>query len=747
MLKRRKRSPLERLMAVGAGVAVIATGVTVASFKFPQLRSTFSVMAPSDATPSLTALDADPFQDSALLPLIPQAPAQRAEVLTAIASQSQASRDRHRARYLLASDLIQEGQPAEALRWLENLEQDYSVLAPHVVYQRARAYEALNDKARAEDTWNHLLNRYSNEPVAVEALFSLAQGDPSSEYWDRAIAEFPAYPRTVEMAQIRLQKNPDQPQLLLLLARHGLYLPNIVSILSRLTEEYASELQPEDWAAIAFAYWENQQYGSAGLAYAKAPETPLHLYRAARGAHLANRDGEARQRYAALNERFPEDRNTAQGLLHLASLTQNSQAALQYLDAVIERFPDRAADALIARAKRLDALQSPQSAVQARESVLTQYSTSDAAADLRWQQIERRVSNGDIRGAWEWAKQLVDDNPDSRYAPQAAFWVAKWAQEIGHSKESQQALEYVLARYPQSYYAWRAATLLGWDVGDFNSVRQKMPDVQTDRLYIPLSAGSDTTQELHNLGRHWDAWARWQVEFEARMQPSVAEQYTDGVLRLGVGDNLEGLFMLESLAWREDPADQAEFQALKRSEAYWKAVYPLLYAAPIQAWSTQRQLNPMLVSALIRQESRFEPRIRSVVGAVGLMQVMPDTAEWISTQTAVKPFNLENPEDNIKLGTWYLDYTHREYGNNSLFAIASYNAGPNAVADWVVRFGARDPDKFVTQIPFPETQGYVEAVFENYWNYLRLYNPQVSRQFARFTSPERAIAWGESVND
>jgi soluble lytic murein transglycosylase len=113
------------------------------------------------------------------------------------------------------------------------------------------------------------------------------------------------------------------------------------------------------------------------------------------------------------------------------------------------------------------------------------------------------------------------------------------------------------------------------------------------------------------------------------------------------------------------------------------------------------------------------------------MQVMPETAEWVASQIDLKQYNLEDPQDNIKLGTWYLDFTHREYDNNSLFAVASYNAGPGSVADWITRFGFNDPDKFVEEIPFPETKGYVEAVFENYWNYLRLYNPDISQQLAQ----------------
>jgi soluble lytic murein transglycosylase len=114
------------------------------------------------------------------------------------------------------------------------------------------------------------------------------------------------------------------------------------------------------------------------------------------------------------------------------------------------------------------------------------------------------------------------------------------------------------------------------------------------------------------------------------------------------------------------------------------------------------------------------------VGATGLMQVMPGTGKWISSQIDIQDYSLTNPDDNVNFGTWYLDYTHQTYENNSLLAVASYNAGPGNVANWLKKYDLKDPDIFVENIPFPETKGYVETVFGNYWNYLRLYNPEIS---------------------
>lgn len=667
--------------------------------------------------------------------LVALSPAERAEKLAAIANGAN-SVDRNRARYLLASDLIQQGQGQQAITWLKGLEQDYTVLAPQIGLKRAQAYESFGAKAEAQSAWKELLKRHPKDPVAAEALYALGRTQPN--YWDQAIAQFPAHPRTAEIAQIRLQQNPKQPQLLLLLAKNALHIPNYVSVLDRLTKEYAPQLTAQDWEAIAFGYWEKQQYGKAGAAYARAPRTALNAYRVGRGLQLGERGG-SYQAYEQMVRDFPNDRETPLALLRLSRIARDPATAMSHLDQIIQRFPDRAPEALFDKIKLLEKQNSQQSAAGVRQLLLTKYSVSDAAAELRWDLAQRYAANGNLAEAWKWAEAIVKNNPDSEeFAPEAGFWVGKWTQQMGKEKEAAQAYQHVLTRYPHSYYAWRSAAFLGWEVGDFNSVRQLQPPVQQLVTRPQLSAGSPALKELHQLGQNGDAWTLWQVEFNNKMQPTVAEQFTDGIMRLGVGDNLEGIFMLTFLSERELPAEKAQYQELRRKLAYWQALYPFPYLQTIETWSKQRQLNPLLVTALIRQESRFMPGIRSVAGAIGLMQVMPETGQWIAQQTNIKNYNLDNPEDNIKFGTWYLDYTHREYDGNSMLAVASYNAGPGAVAGWLEK-GIRDPDAFVEAIPYKETRGYVKSVFENYWNYLRLYSPEISNQLAQQSPEHRRV--------
>ncbi len=418
----------------------------------------------------------------------------------------------------------------------------------------------------------------------------------------------------------------------------------------------------------------------------------------------------------------------------------NVKLAISYLDRAIAEFPEKAPEALLEKSKVLDSLQKSQAAEIARQTLLTKYSNSDAAAELRWSFALKEAAASDWRGAWKWAQELAVQNPDSDLAPEAAFWVGKWAKNLGRGEDAKKTFEYLLAKYPESYYAWRAAVFLGWDVGDFTTVRQRLPELVRPEVRPTLPVGSEVLKELYLLGQDRDAWTLWQGEFKNPMKPTVAEQFTDGLMRLAVGDNLEGLFMVSHLRQREVPEERAQYLTLRQQPAYWLALYPFPFLESILTWSEKHDLNPMLVTGVIRQESRFMPAIKSSAGAVGLMQVMPETGAEMAKSIGLTQYKLDNPDNNVQLGTAYLDFTHRAYNNNSLLAVASYNAGPGSVSDWLTTNSLSDPDLFIEKIPFEETRGYVKSVFGNYWNYLRLYNPEIGQRVAQHSASQKTAS-------
>ena len=640
------------------------------------------------------------------------------------------SSENNRNSFLLAADLIDRQQGQAALAKLEGLEQDYPLLAAYVLLSQGKAYQLEQNQSEAEITWQKVVNNYGSSPASAEALYLLGKSNPA--YWQEAIIKFPAHPRTHEIIRQKLQQNPHQPKLMAILVRYTPEDRGVDQMRDRLVKEYASQLTPQDWEAIADSYWTKWDYGRAGQAYAKAPRNSRNLYRAARGYHIGNSKTTAKQFYLQLIKEYPDAVDTGLGLRRLATIV-SKQEGLGYLDLAIAKFPRQAAEALLEKATFLDALKSPKSATQARQRLLTEYKNSDSAAEYRWKIASQKAKAGDLVNAWQWAQPIVINNPDSSVAPKAGFWIAKWAAKLNRSEDATQAYETVLARFPRSYYAWRSAVALGWDVGDFTSVRYKTPEVVKARRLIP-PGGSATFQELYKLGFERDAWAQFQTEISDRTELTVVDEFTEGLLKLYQGKNLRGINKIWYLSDRDTLAEKQQWQQLRQTPEYWQALYPFPFENIILKWSAQRQLNPLLVTSLIRQESRFEPEIESSAGALGLMQVIPPTAKAAAQNIGLTTYSLIEPEDNVNLGTYYLDFTHKKYNNNSALAVASYNAGPNAVAKWVSRYGLKDMDEFVEKIPYRETKGYVESAFENYWNYMLVYNPEISKQFGKLDS-------------
>ena len=691
--------------ALGLGVGVIALvglGGWVWHLRLREPR----VSAP---TPSPAA--------EAFTPLVRQSPPARQRALTRLTTQGQGV-ERQRARYLLAVDALAQGNPKKALVTLANLEREYPLLSAHILAQAARAYEKKGDRQAAGVRWQQIVDRYPDQEVAAEALLALGR---TAE----AIRRYPAHPQVVAQVQKALVQRPNDRELLMHLARHGLHLPNLTVYLDRLVNLYRGQLTPEEWQTIAFAYWEKQRYLKAAQAYLLAPLTPEHLYRVARGHQLGGKISEAIGYYQDLLRQYSE---TPQGVLALYYLSLLAPAPQrdQYLQQLQQRDGERSARVLWKRLPLWEQGEHPQRASQIRTELLSRYAQTEAAAQLRWELAQEAHKRGHLRQAMYYAEGILQHSAHSSVAPQAGFWLGEWAQQLGQKERARAAYTQVVTRYPDSYYAWRSAVRLGWPVGDFQGLLQVQPEVRTQRATFSFWSGSPTLQELYHLGEYQDAWEQWQLEFQQRQQPTLADQLTDGLIRVGVGDYLEGLFMLATLDRRvQTEADQQQYRQVQREPIYWQALYPLAYWPQVPTAAATYGLNPLLVTALIRQESRFEAEIVSSAGAVGLMQVLPETGDWIASKLQRPPFQLHQPQDNLQAGTWFLQYTDGLYQHNALLAVASYNAGPGNVDQWLKRQRYSNWDQFVEEIPFPETRDYVRQVFANYWNYLRLYHPAV----------------------
>ena len=139
---------------------------------------------------------------------------------------------------------------------------------------------------------------------------------------------------------------------------------------------------------------------------------------------------------------------------------------------------------------------------------------------------------------------------------------------------------------------------------------------------------------------------------------------------------------------------------------------PLQHEDIIRQQADDKEIDPALIAAVIYEESRFHDQT-SHAGARGLMQITPETAEFIAHRSGGVLFqqsDLSTPQVNIAYGVWYLRYLIDHYDGNETLAVAAYNAGQSNVDSWVAEAGGADHFDSAKHIPFPETRAYVENV-------------------------------------
>ncbi len=152
-------------------------------------------------------------------------------------------------------------------------------------------------------------------------------------------------------------------------------------------------------------------------------------------------------------------------------------------------------------------------------------------------------------------------------------------------------------------------------------------------------------------------------------------------------------------------------------------LYPISYNEEVRTAAATNDVDPMLVFALIKAESNFQPEAVSKSGAVGLMQLMPDTAAWIAGKTNLEydKAMLSQPQCNIQMGTWYLSYLLEEFNGDIALAIVSYNAGYGRVKEWLKLEIWDGTAEDSVNIPYEESRDYLRRGLANYDKYKSLY--------------------------
>ncbi len=312
--------------------------------------------------------------------------------------------------------------------------------------------------------------------------------------------------------------------------------------------------------------------------------------------------------------------------------------------------------------------------------------------------IERRVRMalgiGDRSGLNTWLARLP---MEAKEKDEWRYWQADLLMERGRDDEAKTILHSLMQQ--RGFYPMAAAQRLG---EDYPLRVDKAPAVNAALFEGPEMA---RVRELMYWGLDNTARSEW-----ANLVTSRSKQEQAALARYAFDRNWWDLSVQATIAgklW-----DQLEER------------FPLAYKDLFARYVSDKAVPQSYAMAIARQESAWNPKVRSPVGAAGLMQLMPGTA----THT-VKMFNLPgysnsaqllDPETNIQIGTSYLQYVYGMFDNNRIFASAAYNAGPGRVRTWLGNSAGRiDAVAFVESIPFSETRGYVKNVlaYDAYYRY------------------------------
>ena len=227
----------------------------------------------------------------------------------------------------------------------------------------------------------------------------------------------------------------------------------------------------------------------------------------------------------------------------------------------------------------------------------------------------------------------------------------------------------------------------------------------------------DRVRMLHAVGL--DSRVRWELEnLDRRVRNSADRRLMMAELfRLGRYDRAS---QLAELAF----GGERVRGGLKKSRELWEYAYPRAWNEVVEREAKNSGIDPLFVWSIMRAESQYRFDARSPVGATGLMQMMPFTAQQVARVYMGKSadgMNLNDPATNIELGARYLRRLAEKTGGSLPLMAAAYNAGPHRAQIWLRGFGSLGMDEFIEHIPFAETRNYVKKVSRHYKIYLALY--------------------------
>ena len=554
----------------------------------------------------------------------------------------------------------------------------------------ADAADKQGDIHTADTLWRQVLERFPDQPISARAR----QRFP--ELHQELLQRQPAHPAALATA---LALEPDDVQGhrgAIHLSRWGWRWPGAQARLSEACA--ASGPTPAERQQLAWALGMLGDGDRALACVQGRPERPDAMLAVGRVLLQGRSDQQEQGQRLLLDliQKHPDSPDSLEAVrLLMAPLFPNP--------ALIAAIPEPLAGASAAVAAARVRLNGGDGAI----AVLKRWPNDRDSWQLQWDGARAAL----LRQDWQRAAQLLSAlPPGSLPGPlegRRLFWLGLSQERSGNSAAARQHWTRLITSQPAGYYRWRAQMRVN---GEQPLSLLPQPTSVSPPAWTPLHSRDAAVNTLWRLGLHDLAWDTWLAGQQPDKPLPEMEQLVAGRLRLKVGDPWRGLDQLWRLSVRWASPSCSARRTLQQSQS------PVLFAQEMQTASEQQGVRQELLLAIAKQESRFAPAVRSVAGAIGLMQLMPATAASLIDRP-LEDGDLEQPALNVSLGAAYLRDLLDLWNDDPFRSIASYNAGPGAVASWPKPEANEDIELWVERIPYPETRYYTKKVLDNLISY------------------------------
>lgn len=455
---------------------------------------------------------------------------------------------------------------------------------------------------------------------------------------------------------------------------------------TRVTAERKSVPAIELCRAKAEVYYKSRtRYPEAALAYRQCahmggPRAAEDLFLSARAFSRADRDVDAIAAFQSVIQRHPRTVWADQAEFHIArthALAGRWRDAARAFDEYVRRWPS-------GREKR------------------------DAE---RYRALAHLVSGNDKK-----ARKLLEDlSGGAEDALTAARWTnlaALAALRDGDKLHALARWAHVARAVPLSYAALVARARLEENGGELPPAIDPAESGSSTPVVVSLPPPTDMLQRIGFDGEAEQMLREREPVIVARAEARGTEALCSAYAMLDRGKRRYQLA-------RQVPQRELATAPGGRNRSAWECLYPRPYAESVTAAATSSKISADLVWSVMRQESAFDPEAVSPARAVGLMQLLPETARATAKAAGLVHDDtmLTRPAQNIALGSLYLRAMLDTFGENVALAAAAYNAGPEAIQRWLGHAKGETLDVFVEAIPYQETRGYVARVLGNMARY------------------------------